>query len=429
MFLFCSRVLRPFPHGSIHSKRLALTIAAALFFMQFGAAWAQSDWSGWHHCDIPDHDYDGPGTRYFCRPVSWDWICNVARITSLCNNPSGRNSERKSEDSGDGASVKRVSSEPASIAYSSVSVQRIDAAGIGVPWIIDAGFIDAIDVWGDDVQGEFCLDGAGSLLFLDAGSSPRAQSWLDSFQRASQTCAEIDRAGTIVLMKPPAPAGETAQQSRQCRPTTSGSLRVRARPSLEADTIGFVRRGTTLRTLSRSGNWIEIEYQRETGWVSAGFVSEDCGESGDPAQAATQGGAGVVCALGNLRVRARASLEADTIGFVRRGITLRTLSRRGNWIEIEYQADTGWVSADFVSEDCGESGDPAQAARRGRAGVVCALGNLRVRARPSLEADTIGFVRRGVTLDAVSRLGNWIEVEYQGEAGWVGAGYASDDCG
>lgn len=60
---------------------------------------------------------------------------------------------------------------------------------------------------------------------------------------------------------------------------------------------------------------------------------------------------------------------------------------------------------------------------------VCATGNLRVRAGPSMDDEVIGFVRRSATLLMLSRDAYWIEIEYQAAAGWVGAAYVSEDCG
>ena len=52
-----------------------------------------------------------------------------------------------------------------------------------------------------DCKAEVCFAEDGSLLLLDAAYSPRAQVWMDSYQRADgKTCARLDRNGTVVLM-------------------------------------------------------------------------------------------------------------------------------------------------------------------------------------------------------------------------------------
>ncbi len=412
----------------IPRKLLPLMILFVLFSMQYSAIEAQS---GWHHCDIQDHSYTGPGTRYFCRPVSYDWLCNIARITSFCNNSAARG------DNSDGGSGVSVRTQSGSGPVSSMHVQRVSAAGIGAQWIIDAGFIAAIDVWGKDVAGEFCLDGVGSLLFLDASTSPRVQSWLDSVQRDGQTCATLDRPGMLVLM----PAGA---QYQHCRVRTTGHLKLRAEPSLDAEIIGYVPTGESPAVLSRDGHWFHVEYQGKTGWIGASYVNVDCGgtEASTPAQAPAGGVAtlaaspsqqcGIITA-GHLKLRASPSLDGEIIGYVPTGESPRLLSWSGDWVNVEYQGKTGWIGAAYVSEDsdCGGTVAPASSVPQLRDCGITTTGILRVRAGPSLDDDTIGFVQRGVRLRSISRSGDWVNVEYQGKSGWIGAAYASEDgdCG
>ena len=88
-----------------------------------------------------------------------------------------------------------------------IHFRQVGAVEIGVRTIINAGFIDAIDVWGPlGVEAEVCFADIGSLLLLDATTSPRAQIPLRSYLRDGSTCTQIDRPGTVVLM--PGPAGD-----------------------------------------------------------------------------------------------------------------------------------------------------------------------------------------------------------------------------
>ena len=84
---------------------------------------------------------------------------------------------------------------------SGVQCQRLDGGGIGIQSIIDAGFIDAVDIWGYVEQGvEVCFPQAGRLLFLDARAMPRAIATLESTVVNGMTCASINSPGSIVLM-------------------------------------------------------------------------------------------------------------------------------------------------------------------------------------------------------------------------------------
>ena len=87
---------------------------------------------------------------------------------------------------------------------SGVYFRQLDGAGIGVQSLIDAGFIDAVDVYGYAEQGvEVCFPHVGRVIFLDANTSPRAMAPLASTVVNGQTCVSIDSPGSLVLL----PAG------------------------------------------------------------------------------------------------------------------------------------------------------------------------------------------------------------------------------
>ena len=84
---------------------------------------------------------------------------------------------------------------------SGIQCQRLNGAGIGIQSIIDAGFIDAVDIWGYVDQGvEVCFPQAGRILFLDARTMPRAITPLESTVVNGMTCAPISSPGSLILM-------------------------------------------------------------------------------------------------------------------------------------------------------------------------------------------------------------------------------------
>ena len=84
---------------------------------------------------------------------------------------------------------------------SGIQCQRLGGGGIGIQSIVEAGFIDAVDIWGYVKQGvEVCFPQAGNLLFLDASMMPRAAAPLASTVVNGMTCGAIETPGSIVLM-------------------------------------------------------------------------------------------------------------------------------------------------------------------------------------------------------------------------------------
>lgn len=84
---------------------------------------------------------------------------------------------------------------------SGVQCQRLNGGGIGVLAIVEAGFIDAVDIWGYVEQGvEVCFPQAGDLLFLDARMAPRVPAPLAARITNGITCTTIATPGSIVLI-------------------------------------------------------------------------------------------------------------------------------------------------------------------------------------------------------------------------------------
>ena len=84
---------------------------------------------------------------------------------------------------------------------SGVHFRQLDGAGIGIQSIIDAGFLEAFDVYGYVEQGvEVCFPQIGRVIFLDARTMPRSIVALDSTVVNGQTCVSINSPGSLVLL-------------------------------------------------------------------------------------------------------------------------------------------------------------------------------------------------------------------------------------
>lgn len=179
---------------------------------------------------------------------------------------------------------------------SGVQCKRVDAAGIGNQSVIDAGYIDAYDIYGYVEQGvELCFSRLGSVVFLDAATSPRSRAPVEHFARGGMTCASLNRPGTVILVhgqppvmesaevaqapavepavSEPAPASASsttgASQTGQCLVTTIANLKLRSIPFIDDNVIGYVSRGETLVRISGNAYWHYVQYYSQMGWISA----------------------------------------------------------------------------------------------------------------------------------------------------------------
>ena len=170
---------------------------------------------------------------------------------------------------------------------SGVQCQQVDAGGIGIPAVIEAGFIDAVDVWGYVEQGvEICFPQLGSITFLDAAAIPRAVTSLPAWRAGNMTCVSLDRPGTVVLapLAPgeTLPAGETAPAApaeQECAVRTTANLNLRETPAMGDNIIGHLSRGVLITPLSRTTHWVQVNYSGKLGWIGAKYVQDSCGDS------------------------------------------------------------------------------------------------------------------------------------------------------
>jgi uncharacterized protein YgiM (DUF1202 family) len=150
-------------------------------------------------------------------------------------------------------------------------------------------FIAAVEIYSFDASGsvitgvpvEVCLRGEGTLLYRNAAGQPRTIVGLPSFSRNGFTCGTIPNAGTVILI-PGVPSPEAPMPSTplsQCRVTTTHTLNLRAEPNTNSAVLAKVPYQAALNASARSGDWLQVVFGNQQGWLSAGYLSltGDCG--------------------------------------------------------------------------------------------------------------------------------------------------------
>ena len=167
--------------------------------------------------------------------------------------------------------------------------QQVDAQGVGNQAIIDQGLLDAIDMWGYITPGiEVCFAQHGRMMLLDAAYSPRQPMPLAAYQRDGMTCASIDRAGTVVLLRSAEPLPEepiqmtnhdaVSQPLGNCMVQLLYELNFRDAPAGQ-HIIQVLPAHILLTAFSYHEGWFKVDYHGQRGWVSADYVQAqgDCG--------------------------------------------------------------------------------------------------------------------------------------------------------
>ena len=253
----------------------------------------------------------GPSSSVTVRQNSLKSSCDIDDTnTTSAGSGSGSGSGGDDDDAPSGAFAQQVKplvhtclELPESIVVSGTvkgtQCQQVRERGIGIAALITQGVLDAVDVWGIVEAGlQVCFRGQGRLKFLDAATAPRAVSDLPAQASNGTTCAILDRTGTVVLMRGTAPSPTTIESSAQTEPattnekqpalefpqarslvdcpvTTGDILNLRQGPGLDYEIISEIPYQTRLTASARAGEWYQVEYAGDAGWISTYLVSRD----------------------------------------------------------------------------------------------------------------------------------------------------------
>ncbi len=162
--------------------------------------------------------------------------------------------------------------------------RRVSPDGLGRADLV-AGMLDAVDIWGHVTPGvEVCFDQPGRIVFLDALYAPRRLVDLTSYSRAGMTCATIDRAGTVVLLRGDPPPQETQPQEDmlddcELKPLSANLNFRRSPPDGPRIDVIWARYSGWLRASEKRAGYFKVRYYGAEGWVSGDYVQTrgDCG--------------------------------------------------------------------------------------------------------------------------------------------------------
>ena len=178
---------------------------------------------------------------------------------------------------------------------SGIQFRRLDNCGIGDQSVIDMGFLDAVDIWSNIGSGySVCFPQEGRIVFLDAATSPRTLVFPDYHFDDGWTCASLDRAGTMVLVKSSDTASSAAATTTSAtvtrRPGTDDSvddaialedclvtprLNLRLRREPWGTILDVVPSDTAVEAKARTQSWLNVTYLEQEGWMAAWLADSE----------------------------------------------------------------------------------------------------------------------------------------------------------
>ena len=161
--------------------------------------------------------------------------------------------------------------------HNGTQCQQRDASGIGNPIILEYGFLMAVDIWGYVPQPvRICFQGEGTIILLDAATSPRTIVPLATDIEDGSVCATVDRAGTALHMSADfltsGHIGTVEIPLSNCTVTTDDYVNLRDAPA-GANVIYVVPNALSLTAISRTIDWYQVNYAGTVGWISADYAT------------------------------------------------------------------------------------------------------------------------------------------------------------
>ncbi len=153
-------------------------------------------------------------------------------------------------------------------------------AEIGVQSVLDKDVIHAVDIFSPSNENaagsQICLQGSGSMVFLDAIGVPRVPQSLITTIQGDYTCATIPDVGTLVLVGDMTTPNSLPDQNTvigDCRVTTTHQVNLRREPNTSSVIITVLPFQLTLKANARSNGFFKVIYLDGQGWVSGNYVT------------------------------------------------------------------------------------------------------------------------------------------------------------
>lgn len=254
---------------------------------------------------------------------------------------------------------------------------------------------------------------------------------------------------------------EAAMPANEALVTVQGDMNVRVGPGTDYDIVGGATVGQEfgITGTNQDGDWWQIDFEGQSGWIYAPFVTAAFSENvpiiggsmtqtpvpGATTEAATpEAESPLVTILGDLNIRQGPGTDDNVIGGANAGeeFAITGKSADGDWWQIDYNGQSGWVYAPYVTainvenvpvigdsqtqtpipEATSEAGTPAA-----ESPVVTIHGDINIRQGPGTDFDRVGGATEGEEFNVTGRSadGEWWQIDFDGQSAWIYAPFVT----
>ncbi len=201
----------------------------------------------------------------------------------------------------------------------------------------------------------------------------------------------------------------------------AGYVRLRAGASTSSQILFTLQKGAEMTVTGSEGDWYAVSYKGSKGYVYKQYLSVE-GESDSGSASAKDG----YINASSVRLRAGASTSSNILDTLARNTKLSVKESSGDWYAVSCNGTDGYVYKQYVSLGSPSTGstdvdvDPVSE----DSGVIRGY-YVRVRKAPSTSSSILASLNTGAKLEVTGQTGNWYQVKYNGQTGYVYKSYLS----
>ena len=209
---------------------------------------------------------------------------------------------------------------------------------------------------------------------------------------------------------------------------TADRLNVRAKPEATGNTIGVAEKGDELGFVSEYGDWIQVKYKGQIGFVTEEYVKLDRDELKEDVEENTRAYSGKGETTERVNIRSLPMTDASIVTVAAKKATVEITGTCGEWYKVKYGSKSGYLLAQYVTLKSGSSATVKPEATKapvqgdtipddGVLGVVTVRVNMRK--EPSTDSAIIGVLSEGDPICIMSETDRWYWIYTEGKQGYI----------
>lgn len=227
---------------------------------------------------------------------------------------------------------------------------------------------------------------------------------------------------TIVSTEDPAEITGGSSATATVR-LVSGSdrLAIRGSASPQGQILTSVMQGALVTVLSRGDTWTQVKYGEIIGYAETSALSfQGTPPTGNLSATTAISGYATVRATGTLNLRESPAAGARVVTTIPDGAVLPVFQRMSGWARVQYGAQAGYASTDFlIFSDTypGSVADPL--GNTATVTIPDGSGTVNLRQTASTSGKILAKLRHGTQVTALSNDGSWCYVQANGLHGYI----------